>query len=206
MKFSQFVNPITLFVGPALVSYLVYKSTKSIEDGGYHLPAWRIIVSYIVWLIATRTMKLLPHLWFRPQDIIYVPAYIIFGYYFAAMKIYALLTLHETGWGTRVGVGVPEEANAASNQQQQQQKTPVMGGKDGPFADQQNNNWNYNNNDGRSANARYATTPLRQSFASGGQQTEKRLPSHGGYSTPDHVLSGSPRRRESNFEMQALPR
>jgi hypothetical protein len=45
--------------------------------------------------MATRTAKLLPHLWWRPQDVIYVPAFILFGYYFAIMKVYALLTLHE---------------------------------------------------------------------------------------------------------------
>jgi hypothetical protein len=54
-----------------------------------------IIASYGVWLMATRTAKLIPHLWKRPQDIIYVPAFILFGYYFAIMKVYALLTLHE---------------------------------------------------------------------------------------------------------------
>jgi hypothetical protein len=54
-----------------------------------------IIGSYIVWLMATRTAKLLPHLWHRPQDIIFGPAFILFGYYFAIMKVYALLTLHE---------------------------------------------------------------------------------------------------------------
>ncbi len=36
---------------------------------------------YAVWLTATRTLKLLPHLWYRPQDIIYIPAWILFGYY-----------------------------------------------------------------------------------------------------------------------------
>lgn len=51
--------------------------------------------SYLVWLFATRTAKLLPHLWERPQDIIHVPAFILFGYYFAIMKVYALCTLHE---------------------------------------------------------------------------------------------------------------
>lgn len=54
-----------------------------------------IVISYMVWLTATRTAKLLPHLWYRPQDIIHVPAFIAFGYYFAVMKVYALLTLHE---------------------------------------------------------------------------------------------------------------
>ena len=52
-------------------------------------------MSYFTWLLATRTGKLLPHLWHRPQDIVYVPAFILFGYYFAIMKLYALCTLHE---------------------------------------------------------------------------------------------------------------
>jgi len=51
--------------------------------------------SYIVWLLATRTAKLLPYLWYRPQDVIYVPAHILFGYYYAIMKLYALFTLHK---------------------------------------------------------------------------------------------------------------
>jgi len=58
-------------------------------------PFRNVIASWLVWLVATRTAKLLPHLWRRPQDIIYVPAFILFGYYFAIMKIYALFTLHE---------------------------------------------------------------------------------------------------------------
>lgn len=107
-------NPLTLLVGPCLVAYLVYKSTIPVLEGGYHLPWWYVIIrptfirpaclttthrnillSYMVWLSATRTAKLLPHLWYRPQDVIYVPAFILFGYYFAVMKIYALFTLHE---------------------------------------------------------------------------------------------------------------
>ncbi|PWN38098.1 polysaccharide synthase [Meira miltonrushii] len=110
---DKFINPLTLLVGPCLVIYLCTKSGKAAKEGGYHLPVWNIWVSYFVWIMATRSAKLLPHLWFRPQDIIYVPAYIAFGYYFAVMKLYALCTLHETGWGTRKGVGLPEEANAS---------------------------------------------------------------------------------------------
>ncbi|KAJ7579980.1 hypothetical protein C8J56DRAFT_1058281 [Mycena floridula] len=81
--------------------------------GGYHLQWWNIIVSYLVWLLATRTAKLLPHLWTRPQDIIHVPAFILFGYYFAIMKLYALFTLYETGWGTRAEIGDASAAKAA---------------------------------------------------------------------------------------------
>ena len=57
-----------------------------------------VIISYFVWLFATRTAKLLPHLWNRPQDVIHVPAFILFGYYFSIMKLYALFTLHEASF------------------------------------------------------------------------------------------------------------
>jgi len=111
---DKLFNPLTLLVGPCLVSYLMYKSSIPIEKGGYHLPWWNILASYCVWLTATRTAKLLPHLWHTPQHIIFVPAFIVFGYYFAIMKIYALCTLHETGWGTRTGIGDPSAATAAA--------------------------------------------------------------------------------------------
>ncbi|ORX40530.1 nucleotide-diphospho-sugar transferase [Kockovaella imperatae] len=113
MMLDKFINPFTLLVGPALVAYLIVKSTKDVLDGGYHLPAWNIVCSYLVWLMCTRTFKLLPHLWHNPAHIIYVPIWIIFGYYFAIMKLYAVLTLHKTGWGTRSGIGDPATATAA---------------------------------------------------------------------------------------------
>lgn len=110
---DKIFNPLTLLVGPCLVAYLMYKSSIPVEQGGYHLPWWNILGSYFVWLSATRTLKLLPHLWNNPGHIIYVPAFIVFGYYFAIMKIYALCTLHETGWGTRAGIGDASAATAA---------------------------------------------------------------------------------------------
>jgi len=112
---DKLFNPFTLLAGPALVGYVVYKSTIPTDKGGFHLPWWNVILSYIVWLTATRTAKLLPHLWDRPQDIIHVPAFILFGYYFSIMKIYALFTLHETGWGTRAGIGDPTAATKAAD-------------------------------------------------------------------------------------------
>ncbi|KAJ2921667.1 hypothetical protein H1R20_g15427, partial [Candolleomyces eurysporus] len=110
---DKLFNPLTLLAGPVFVSVLIYKSTIPTDQGGYHLPWWNIIASYVVWLTATRTLKLLPHLWNRPQDVIHVPAFILFGYYFAVMKVYALFTLHETGWGTRAGIGDASAATAA---------------------------------------------------------------------------------------------
>jgi len=114
---DKLFNPFTLLYGPIVVAVVVYKSTKPVSDGGFHLPWWNVILSYMVWLTLTRTAKLLPHLWNRPGDIIYVPAFIAFGYYFAIMKLYALVTLHETGWGTRAGIGGATEALNAMNAQ-----------------------------------------------------------------------------------------
>ncbi|KAF7309651.1 hypothetical protein MIND_00336200 [Mycena indigotica] len=111
---DKLFNPFTLLIGPVFVARLMVQSTIPVSEGGYHLPWWNILASYIVWLFATRTAKLLPHLWQRPQDIIYVPAFILFGYYFAIMKLYALCTLHETGWGTRAGIGDASAATAAA--------------------------------------------------------------------------------------------
>jgi len=86
----------------------------------------KILLSYAVWLTITRTLKLLPHLWKRPRDVIYVPAFIAFGYYFAVMKMYALFTLHEVGWGTRAGIGDASVALKALDNQNEaaaQEKT-----------------------------------------------------------------------------------
>ncbi|KAG0337673.1 hypothetical protein BG000_005125 [Podila horticola] len=118
---DKIFNPITLLSGPISVMAMMIK-------GEFHLPIWDIIISYIVWLMMTRIIKLLPHLFKRPQDIIWVPAFLIFGYYFAIMKIYALFTLHEVGWGTRAGIDqtpaelAQEKEKQLMEQQQQQQQ------------------------------------------------------------------------------------
>lgn len=113
---DKIFNPITLLSGP--ISVIVMAA-----DGKFHLPLWDIIISYVVWLMMTRIVKLLPHLFKRPQDIIWVPAFLIFGYYFAVMKIYALFTLHEVGWGTRAGIDqTPAELKEEKEKQAMEQQ------------------------------------------------------------------------------------
>ncbi|KAF9285047.1 hypothetical protein BGZ68_004183 [Mortierella alpina] len=111
---DKIFNPITLLSGP--ISVLVMA-----VEGKFHLPIWDIIISYIVWLMLTRIVKLLPHLFKRPQDLIWVPAFLIFGYYFAIMKIYALFTLHEVGWGTRAGIDPQTPAEMEKEKAKQSQ-------------------------------------------------------------------------------------
>ncbi|KAF7724378.1 hypothetical protein EC973_001103 [Apophysomyces ossiformis] len=90
------LKPLTLLSGPASVAVLCFQQ--------FHLPGWNVVASYLVWLLAVRFLKLLPHLIRRPQDITGLPAFLLFNFYFAFMKIYALCTLHKVGWGTRAGV------------------------------------------------------------------------------------------------------
>ncbi|CAO3627046.1 unnamed protein product [Cunninghamella echinulata] len=90
---DKIINPLTLLSGPASVIVLCFFD--------YHLPGWNIITSYVIWLLVTRLVKLFPHFVKRPQDIWALPIYLLFNFYFAIMKIYALFTLHITDWGTR---------------------------------------------------------------------------------------------------------
>ncbi|KAI8970699.1 glycosyltransferase like family 2-domain-containing protein [Pilobolus umbonatus] len=96
---DKLFNPFTLLSGPVLVTlYCVLKGNPT-------LPLWNILLSYLGWLLLTRFIKLVPHFVKRPWDIWVLPAWLVFNYYFAVMKIYALFTLHEVGWGTRAGIG-----------------------------------------------------------------------------------------------------
>lgn len=117
---DKMLNPFTLLAGPCLVIYLCIKSGRggalaADSKGSYHLPPWNILVSWFVWLTVTRGFKLLPHFIRRPQDVIYIPLWILFGYYFAFLKIYALFTLHKTGWNTRESVPDPEFSGTSSS-------------------------------------------------------------------------------------------
>ena len=92
---DKFLNPITLLLGPCLVIYLCVKSEHEPTGSNDYLPVWNILLSYIGWLFLTRSAKLVPHLLKRPQDVIYIPVWLLFAYYFSVMKIYTLFTLHE---------------------------------------------------------------------------------------------------------------
>lgn len=98
---DKFFNPLTLLAGPVTVIYLTTRSA--------YLPAWVVVLSYLVWLILTRLIKYLPHFVKRPQDVLALPVWIIFNIYFALMKVYCLFTLHVTDWGTRAGADDKKE-------------------------------------------------------------------------------------------------
>ncbi|KAL0085897.1 glycosyltransferase family 2 protein [Phycomyces blakesleeanus] len=103
--YAQLFNPLTLLAGPILVGVFASIQKNKEDRTSEPLPGWNIAISYIIWLLVTRAIKLGPHFIRRPLDIWALPAWLLFNYYFAIMKIYALFTLHEVGWGTRAGIG-----------------------------------------------------------------------------------------------------
>ena len=64
---------------------------------------WQVLATYLLWLFVTRTIKLCIHLRHKPSHILYVIHYIFFNYVAAIVKLYALVTLDVTDWGTRPG-------------------------------------------------------------------------------------------------------
>jgi cellulose synthase/poly-beta-1,6-N-acetylglucosamine synthase-like glycosyltransferase len=112
---DKFFSPFTLLSGPVTITYACVK--------GYPLPIWVIVISYLVWLMITRALKLIPHWLQRPQDIIHIPAWILFSYYFVIMKIYALFTLHVVAWGTRAGVDPMDDKKKEKEEVQEDEKS-----------------------------------------------------------------------------------
>lgn len=51
MMIDKFLNPLTLLVGPCLVVYLCIKSGYDDGPDAYRLPAWNILLSWVVWLL-----------------------------------------------------------------------------------------------------------------------------------------------------------
>ncbi|KAL1925606.1 uncharacterized protein VTP21DRAFT_489 [Calcarisporiella thermophila] len=137
---DKFFNPITLLSGPVMVAILALNE--------FQLPLYNILLSYVIWLLLTRTLKLVPHFWRRPQDVWAIPAWLLFNYWFSLCKIYALFTLHEVGWGTREGVGVQLASEIAAEAKKEDNWTEL-------------NRMNYDNPGGH---REYMYIPMQESY------------------------------------------
>ena len=97
---TSFVN-FALFYDTALF-YTMWRSRACplIQRIG---PTFAII--YLgLWILGSKLVKPFPHFWRNPGDLVYLPGYIVFGYFHSFIKLYALLTFGVTTWGTRAGV------------------------------------------------------------------------------------------------------
>lgn len=86
---DRFVQPFLMLLGPiALVLALFYQR-------------WTFAAVLVSWWIVSRIIKLFSYFRRYPKRIVYLPAYIIYSYTNALLKIYALSTIIEHSWATR---------------------------------------------------------------------------------------------------------
>ncbi|KAH7090786.1 hypothetical protein FB567DRAFT_558923 [Paraphoma chrysanthemicola] len=52
------------------------------------------------WIITMKIVKILPHFRKHPQDLVYFPAYLVFGYWCTLVKVWAMLTCWNASWAT----------------------------------------------------------------------------------------------------------
>jgi len=102
LMLDKMIAPVTLLFGPLLIVALIARLEMGCgRIGKYQITAWNVAISYVVWVCITRAIRIFPHFFARPRHIIYVPMFALLNYLLAALKIYCLFTLLETGWGTR---------------------------------------------------------------------------------------------------------
>eukprot|EP00977_Amphora_coffeiformis_P007203 scaffold1565_cov221-Amphora_coffeaeformis.AAC.10 len=93
--FDKFLNPVPMLLGLAIiVSNLVVSQDKGTT-------ASYVVLPVLSWLLFSRTLRMIPHIIRKPSHIVYIPAMILFQYFFVMIKVYAVCTLHITDWGSR---------------------------------------------------------------------------------------------------------
>lgn len=92
---GQFQSPALLVDGTLI--YLLVKATAGFSSEIRHI-AYTI---FAIWLLFTKTVKLIPHFIRHPEDIKFLPVSILFSYLHGIINIYALVTLHRTNWGSQ---------------------------------------------------------------------------------------------------------
>ena len=89
---SSFFN-FALFYDAALMYSLYYHTNFGGNSATLQVMA--------AWIFATKMVKLVPHFWNYPADLVMIPGYILFAYYHSLLKLYALFTFYVTAWGGR---------------------------------------------------------------------------------------------------------
>jgi len=86
---DRFIQPFFMLLGPvAFVMSLVSQE-------------WLFAGILLVWWIVTRLIRLFGYFRHYPKRLVFLPAYILYTYTNAVIKIYALATLVEHSWATR---------------------------------------------------------------------------------------------------------
>lgn len=94
---GRMADPFVLLLISATVFAFLGKQAQQIGSiNGYPLPAWTILLAYILWILLSCAIELLPHLIRQPANVVYFPFWIIFTYFIAILKLYSLCTMYAT--------------------------------------------------------------------------------------------------------------
>jgi glycosyltransferase involved in cell wall biosynthesis/LysM repeat protein len=86
---DRFFQPIFMLIGPVVMVFaLLYEE-------------WLFAGILLGWWLVSRFIRVFGYFKAHPGRIIYLPAYIVYGYINAVIKIYAFATLIEHSWATR---------------------------------------------------------------------------------------------------------
>lgn len=86
---DRFVQPVFMLIGPIVMAISI-----AYEE-------WLFAGILAAWWLVSRFVRIFGYFRRHPKRIIYLPAYIIYGYINAILKIYAFATLIENSWATR---------------------------------------------------------------------------------------------------------
>jgi len=99
----------------------------------------QLFVFLFLWtFVFSKTVKLWGHFFRYPADVVFIPIYVSFGYFHGLIKLWGLLTLSETTWGSRDGADADDRIRMiplppyASGGQSPGPKSPTF---DDEFAD-----------------------------------------------------------------------
>jgi cellulose synthase/poly-beta-1,6-N-acetylglucosamine synthase-like glycosyltransferase len=90
MLLDKMLTPFTMLFSMIYMPYLIIRQQS-----------WILLVSWVVWLLGSRALKLCYNIWDHPLRILYIPIFIPFQYMLALVRIYTLFTLNDRAWGTR---------------------------------------------------------------------------------------------------------
>lgn len=90
---DRFIQPFFMLIGPVVFTLAILSEE------------WVFAAILGSWWLVSRTVRIFGYFWAHPAKIIYLPAYTIYGYVNAVLKLYALGTLIENSWATRWSQG-----------------------------------------------------------------------------------------------------
>jgi cellulose synthase/poly-beta-1,6-N-acetylglucosamine synthase-like glycosyltransferase len=97
-----FLTSFTNFALPTDAA-LLFLASKATGSGGVPFAPSTGLMLMALWVFASKLVKTWQFYLRNPRDIVYIPFAIMFSYFHSIVKLWSLLTLTDTRWGSREG-------------------------------------------------------------------------------------------------------